>query len=393
MSKDGEEVPLQEATHEQVLSDVSESTQCAITRRVRRQFCFGAIVACVILACAGAFIWTGGMLMDISTSSSTMQVGRPFRCCARGVEGKPGICLLGDSNGICCGSEVALLCGKDSTCYLNDWGHPYCCAPHTSGCANVCLDNFTSGKIVSNGGFCNPVSPQGFFADGTVLYVNANWDANTRSYQLNGTENITFVDPPIQLGRSNFTMKLTIIPRNEFGVLYQNDANCGREKLATLFRRLEASSDNGNLDNFTGYFVQILQMRPDDLPSLSVFLVRNSPTMDSRRRLEQTPRYFFTLAGSFRLNVTYQAGVPMSFRIVRYGGNLAVFVNNMPVSGRTFQLGDLNVDVDTGVNAPLEIRPRRADPGQLGEERPANCRFDLNASIRDISMTTTADFP
>jgi len=391
MHEVGEASPFHEGTYEQELVAVFESVGSASTSRVRGQSFFVASSACVIIACASPLIWTGSMLLGIITHSSTVQVGRPLKCCARGTEGRPGICLLGDPNGICCGSEVALLCGTGSKCYLNDWGHPYCCAPRTSGCANVCLDNFTSGKIISDGGSCNPVSPQGFNADGTVLYVDANWDANTMSYQLNGTENITFVDPPIQLGAGSFTMKFTIIPRNEFGVIYQNDASCGQNTFANLFRREEARV--GNVFTFsTGFDIRIQQdVRFDVLPSLAVNLYRNA-ALDTVRRLEETASNLFYSA-NFPLNISYQIGIPIVFRIVRYGGNLSVFVNNIPIPSSDVDfLGstDVMLDVDTGVNAPLEISSSKASQGIPA--RPAICRFDLNASIRDMSITRSADF-
>jgi len=35
------------------------------------------------------------------------------------------------------------------------------------------------------------------------------------SYLSDGTQNITFVNPPIQLGARDFTMTVTLIPRND----------------------------------------------------------------------------------------------------------------------------------------------------------------------------------
>jgi len=361
-------------TAQQELSSAIEVTMHANCRRAFPLSCFGA-AACMIFAWTSFGGWTGGtsdngafvgkMLAGRIDANSTALVGKPLRCCARGFGGKPGVCLLGDPNGICCGSELALLCGAGSLCYTNGHNNPYCCGKHTSGCAHVCLDNSTRDNFVSSGGVCNPVSPQGFNADGTILYVEAPWDGNRMSYQLDGTHNITYVDPPIRLGTGDFTMTATVIPRSDA----QADL-----RTVPLIRRIQRSPTRSSA--LTGYEMGIEHF---DGASILYIEMHRSVSQNDRRlqigRRLQSDEY----AGAFfEFSVPILANVSISLRVVRQGLNLSGYVDNMPTN--VFHYSSSTVlDVDTDLNAPLEISPRSS--------------IDFPSAIRDLSITTAAEFP
>jgi len=366
-------VPFQQITAQHEWRDQIDDALQANYRCVIRCLCSGAILACI------AITWNVFHVNEIREDTSgvfpTAFVAKALTCCAQGSGGMPGICLRGDPNGICCGSELALLCGAGSSCYTNAQGSPYCCGKHTSGCANVCLDNFTRGNYISRGGVCNPVSPQGFNADGTTLYVDAPWDGSRMSYLSDGTQNITFVNPPIQLGARDFTMTVTLIPRNDSVFGTQDIGN----QFAVLMRRIEILPEDIPEDTFTGYSIAMEQVGLGNPVRITITLSRNSRS-DSSSGSHQIATY--------PLSVPILANVPISLRIIRQGFNLTVFENNVRLrtpseSSLTFQRQP--VDVDTNLNAPLTISPRNPFP----DEGPVN----FVGYIRDLSITSAAEFP
>jgi len=407
-------------------------------------------------------------LVGIGSNASIELVLRPGTCCGRGSEGRRGICLPGDPNGLCCAAEVTLLCGAGSICYLNAQGNPYCCAPRTTGCANVCLDFNSASRIIEHVGSCNPVSPQGFNLDGTVLYVDAPWNASSMTYQLDGGQNIMFVDPPIRFGAGVFTMTATITPR--FDGRVGRIGTEGNINLGILFLRASIAP----LTGFVVYFnppisgsttATVILARNADLATVPPGLfapfnftlpgVALTPTgFIQRTQIPPgvtvppgvtippgvalipggtfAPAAFtippgFTLPPDFTLlppgvtlppdtgilppgvtfpprNTTppsgspvqivtvnisgvWRANVPVTFRIIRDGLKISVFVNESRaevVEEITQSLSE-PVDVDADLEAPLFISPRDVD--FVGE------RLDLDASIADMSMSSSADFP
>jgi len=372
---------------------IEESAQANHTGALRLS-CLGAALTCMIIVWVGFGRWTGDagnpgsrvsdMLADSAGVPSIALVEKALKCCARGSGGRPGICLPGDPNGICCGTELALLCGAGSLCYTNDQGSPYCCGQQTSGCAHVCLDNFTRDNYVSGGGVCNPVSPQGFNADGTVLYVEAPWDGYRMAYQLDGTQNISFEDPPIRIGAGDFTMTATLIPRNDSTIGITDAAN---QQRAAVFRRIQVSPTTG----VSGYSLVLESDLLFGENAVLVGLVRND---FQERRLQQQE------AGSaqfvrFNLSVPILAGVAISLRVIRQGLNVSAFINNVPANefpqpdGLIIIPVTQPVDVDTDVSVPLEISPRselQFRPSDMG-------RVDFAGSIKDLSIISAAVFP
>jgi len=372
-------VPFQQITAQHEWRDQIDDALQANYRCVIRCLCSGAILACI------AITWNVFHVNEIREDTSgvfpTAFVAKALTCCAQGSGGMPGICLRGDPNGICCGSELALLCGAGSSCYTNAQGSPYCCGKHTSGCANVCLDNFTRGNYISRGGVCNPVSPQGFNADGTTLYVDAPWDGSRMSYLSDGTHNITFVNPPIQLGARDFTMTVTLIPRND-SVFGTQDIGT---QFAVLMRRIEILPEDIPEDAFTGYQLTMSQVQAGsgntftNTVQIAISLFRNSRAGISSGSNQIA--FFF-------LSVPILANVPISLRIIRQGFNLTVFENNvqLPPSRQTsFGLEGQPIDVDTNLNVPLTISPRNI----FSAGGPVN----FVGSLRDLSITSAAEFP
>jgi len=382
---------LHQITAQHDLSSDIDVTTNANTRRAFALSCLGATFACVVFAWASSGGWTGGrgnvgafvveMLAGSSDVNSIALVGKPLRCCARGSGGKPGVCLLGDPNGICCGSELALLCGAGSLCYTNGLGHPYCCGKHTSGCAHVCLDNFTRDNFISSGGVCNPVSPQGFNADGAILYVDAPWDGKRLSYQLDGTHNITYIDPPIRLGVGDFTMSATVIPRRDSIFGFRDFDGL---QYAALFRRLGRSPSNA----LTGYVMGLTQSLGNVL-----FIELYQNFIESDRRLQNGRRLQTGEDSSvvwFNLSVPILANVSISLRVVRQGLNLSGYVDNMLANRVAFSSALSMQDVDTDLTAPLEISPRNPfDEGRVDLQE----RTDFPGSIRDLRIASAAEFP
>lgn len=367
----------------------------------------------------------GEGFVGIRTNASTELLARPGTCCGRGSQGRRGICLPGDPNGLCCAAEVTLLCGAGSTCYLNTQGNPYCCAPRTKGCLDVCLDFNSASRVVEEGGSCNRVSPQGFRVDGTVLYVDAPWVARNMTYRLDGSQNITFVDPPIRFGAGDFTMRATITPRVD-GRVGQIGFR-GDMVLGFLFLR-------ASMRPFTGFAVYfsppisgsttatVILGRNVHLDRLPPGIFSPSGTLPPLPTLVPNPN--FTLPPSFSfgpgfmispglipidgtipfttppgftvppaqiitVNISgiWQANIPVSFRIIRQGLNISVYVNESRaevVEEITQALSD-PVDVDSGLEAPLLISPRVVDD--------IEDRADLDASIARMSMSSSADFP
>jgi len=336
-----EVVPFQQTTAQNEWRDQIDDAVQANFRCALRCLCSGAILACIVIA------WNVFLVNEIrgdtSGLSPTALVAKALTCCAQGSGGMPGVCLRGDPNGLCCGSELALLCGAGSSCYTNAQGSPYCCGTHTSGCAHVCLDNFTRDNYISRGGVCNPVSPQGFNADGTTLYVDAPWDGYRMSYLSDGTQNITFVNPPIQLGARDFTMTVTLIPRNDSVVGHNGN------QFPILIRRLAVFPD-ASAFLFTGYVILLGRLAPRNTVQISLY--RNSR--------EGSTSGSFHIA-EFILSVPILANVPISLRFIRQGLNLTVFANNvrLPLGSQTsFFLEGQPIDVDTDLDAPLLISPR-----------------------------------
>jgi len=246
----------------------------------------------------------------------------------------------------------------------------------------VCLDNFTRDNYVSGGGVCNPVSPQGFNADGTVLYVEAPWDGYRMAYQLDGTQNISFVDPPIRIGAGDFTMTATLIPRNDSTIGITNDAD---QQRAAVFRRLQVSSSR-----VSGYSLVLESINGEN--AVLVSLARNSYAEDRRLQQQEAGPALFV---RFNLGVPILADVAISLRVIRQGLNVSAFINNVPANefpqpdGLIIIPVTQPVDVDTDVSVPLEISPRselQFRPSDMG-------RVDFAGSIKDLSIISAAVFP
>jgi len=282
-------------------------------------------------------------------------------CCGRGSGGRRGMCLLRDARGVCCGAELALQCAHGSLCYMNGHGHPFCCVAGTAGCHNVCLDLFTRDMVLRRGGFCNSVSPQGFDADGVILYVDALWDGTARSYRLDGTQNIRLVDPPIRLGAGDITMAATITPRVD-GRVSRLDEH-GNSLSGVLFARIDLTKGTGFVVTFKA-------------DTAAAIFSRGGAAQNTR---EQMQSVMVDIAGVWR------AKVPVSIRIIRQGLDVLFFVDNMPATVIQQHRARHPIDVDSDLNEPLLISPQFVPPRQS--------RHDLDANIADMSISSTAEFP
>jgi len=195
------------------------------------------------------------------------------------------------------------------------------------------------------------------------------------SYQLDGTQNITYVDPPIRLGAGDFTMTATVIPRND-SVLGFTAPGGGQSVL--LFQRVQRSP-TGVL---TGYEMGLFESS-EGFRRLYIDLYRNADLNSRRlqigRRLEI--RSGRTIV-EFNLSVPILANVPISLRLVRQGLNFSGYVDNVPAEIVFSEISPLQ-DVDTDLNVPLEISPRYSQEG-------GRTRRDFPGSIRDLSITSAA---
>jgi len=357
--------------------DEDNNVSNSISLTSRRLTCVGVMLSVLVLMLA-----TLGHPADRNTIPGTLMsplfqstgvntsnglVERPFRCCNRGYEGPHGVCLLGDPGGICCGAEIALLCGAGSTCYLNGNGHPYCCGPGTSGCSHVCLGAHTRARVIERGGICNPISPQGFNVDGTVLYVDAPWNATSRSYKLNGT-NIHYRNPPLKLGTGDISMQATIIPHADGRV-----GKPGEESPAVLYSRMNFIEGTG--------FVVLFDVDEDGSNRAQVILTRDLPlTRLTDRGISKSVQVVrVDVPGGFR------AGIPMHFKTLRSGLHILVFIDGVlaNVTSAVTATDSQPVDIDSGLEAPLRVSPRSID--QLFP------RTGLDASLANMSILSSAE--
>jgi len=302
---------------------------------------------------------------------------RPRYCCSSDLTGR--MCLPGDPNGVCCGNGVALWCGAGSTCYTNGLSSPYCCAPNTVGCRNVCLDFGTARRFIESGGSCNPVAPQGFNADGRVLPVEAPWQASTMSYRLDGNQLIFYPDPPIRLGMGDFTMMATITPRTD-GIVGFPSFSGDEIQPAVLYMRERTGAG-------TGYVVRLNPTR-DGNTTATVVLGRDAGVMSLVDIVRPTQTGIIQVV-TVNISNAWRANVPVAFRVIRQGLGISVFVNNSlaDVVPEETVTPSNPVDVDTGLGFDdlLFISPvislSNAD------------RIDLNANVADMSVLSSAHFP
>jgi len=311
-------------------------------------------------------------------NTSSLNIENPW-CCGRGEGGTRGICLPSDPQGVCCGTEIALLCGRGSTCYTNGLGHPYCCLNPTIGCAHVCLDLSVAQNILAEGGACNAVSPQGFNAAGFVLHVDAPWSAENKRYNIDGSQNIMFADPPFTLGTGDFTLRATVTPRftGRIGIL-----NASGDVLpAILFSQSVEGSQAGTVIGLAVSFLD-LNIAGNRSNLMGVCLVRDIPVVT--RRLVPGDED----VQAIRVDITgmWRAGISVSFRVVRQAERLLVYVNDT-----------LRDSVSTQNSQPVDvssasIEPFTASP-TVAPNVPFQMRADIDGFLSDMSVQTTAELP
>jgi len=313
------------------------------------------------------------MLFD---NTSSLIVENPW-CCGRGEGGTRGVCLPSDPQGVCCGTEIALLCGRGSTCYTNGLGHPYCCSNPSMGCAHVCLAPSIAQNIVEEVGVCNAVSPQGFNAAGFVLYVDAPWDAENRRYNIDGSQNIMFADPPFTFGRGDFTLRATVTPRFN-GRIGRLNAS-GDVLPAILFSQSVEGSQPGTVTGLAVSFLDtIIARNVSNLMGASI--VRDTPLVAPG-----------VVSGDENVQLTkvditgiWQAGIPVSFRLIRQAERLLVYVNDILQDSLSTQ-NSQPVDVSSANVAPFFVSRRTAPNIPM--------RVDFDGFLSDMSVQTTAELP
>jgi len=315
-----------------------------------------------------------------SNTNGTIELGsrQAPKCCGRGFRGNIGMCSLGDPRGVCCGTEVALWCGSGSTCYLNSFGHPYCCASGWVGCGNVCLKS--SVRAV---GTCNEVAPQGFNFDGTFVWISAQWDATNRRYIFDGTPNIRFTDPPIQIGTCDFTLTATITPRVtgriSFGSIFAETST------AVLYYRFNSTV---NLGFSVAFFDTQRASNGNGWETHTVEAGYQNVVLFS---LAQPSRGGFpTMLHSVLLNITgtWQAMMPVRYTFIRRGVNLFIFSNGVHLTNFIDSVTPIEpLDIDTGLTAPFEISPHF--PGAPFDTNIG----DLDGFVSNMSIVTAANFP
>jgi len=201
------------------------------------------------------------------------------------------------------------------------------------------------------------------------------------SYQLDGTHNITYIDPPIRLGVGDFTMSATVIPRRDSIFGFRDFDGL---QYAALFRRLGRSPSNA----LTGYVMGLTQSLGNVL-----FIELYQNFIESDRRLQNGRRLQTGEDSSvvwFNLSVPILANVSISLRVVRQGLNLSGYVDNMLANRVAFSSALSMQDVDTDLTAPLEISPRNPfDEGRVDLQE----RTDFPGSIRDLRIASAAEFP
>jgi len=241
----------------------------------------------------------------------------------------------------------------------------------------VCLTPSTAQNTLENGGFCNPVSPQGFNAAGYVLYVEAPWDSENRRYSIDGNQSIMFVDPPFRIGAGDFTLRATITPRVN-GRIGRLNAN-GEIQPATLF----SQSMEGSPGTVTGLSVSFVDSNMNGNISnlVGVLLVRDAPVV--------SPNTFTNDNGQFiRVDITgtWQSNSPVSFRIVRQGARLLMYVNNTLQNGVSSN-NSQPLDISSADGQPFYVSPR-LDPDVSFE-----MRSDVDGYLSDMSLQTSAELP
>jgi len=356
---------------------------CACSRTMNQLRCSGIILACgfVLVVSVAHLKHIGGFFGALKdhhfSGASADLVTRPDLCCSAGPTGQ--ICLPGDPTGVCCGTDVALWCGAGSTCYTNTFGSPYCCAPNTIGCQNVCLDLGTSIGVIQAGGSCNPVAPQGFNADGRVMPVEAPWDASSLTYRLDGNQFIFFIDPPIRLGTGDFTMAATITPRVDGQVGFPSFAG-GEIQPAVLYVRERLGAGTG--------YVVLFNPTQGRNTTATVVLGRDAGGISL---VDAVPPFQTGTVQMVTVNISniWQANAPVSFKIIRQGLNISVFVNNSlanVVPEGTVTPSEI-VDVDNGLGPDEALFISPPISSIIAD------RTDLNADIADMSILSSACFP
>jgi len=332
-------------------AELSRSTSVE-TISCQRQWGVGTIILVLFVLCLTLF-GAGRFQSSSDIGSAIFLLDTSFHCCGRGLAGNQGRCLLAAAGSVCCAGEIPLLCSAGNTGHLNKYGHPYCCAPGTYGCGDVCVDPNRRNSILMGGGTCNDVAPQGLATPGRIQYLGIPWDGQLRRYRFG--MHTALIDVPLPAGIDDFTIAATITP------LFDNRTAFESRSVGALMQR----RDNNTVQPYA------LFIGFDDTARAVQFL---------------TPSSFLTAPyGSF-----IRANMPVEFLFIRSGTTHFIYGNGTLLASMEANAYNL----DDSLQFPLEVGLRifRNIDGSTSDASD-DAHVALNAYVSDMSISRTADVP